>query len=180
MFRRLALASLVTLAACRLSLDSEPAQPIDAAGPDSAIDAGISPSCMEATTHSDLAFLEDKVFKPSCVFSSCHDGVGQGAGELDLREQMSHGALVDVDARTDELASPAGDYKLVVPMQPTQSYLLFMVKHYAGTEMTPPAGEPAADIGFMPQDDSGTLPPLCVEKREAIVRWIEAGAPART
>lgn len=174
MFRH-ALASLVMLAACRHSLETEP----DAPPRDAQVDAGPSPSCIEAQSHSDLAFIEDNVFKTSCVFSSCHDGTGMGAGELDLREFMSHAALVNVDARTDSSASPAGDYKLVVPLQPTQSYLLFMIRHIPAAQMTPPAGTPHNDVGFMPQDDSGDLPPLCIEKREAIERWIMDGAPAR-
>ncbi|MDX2091018.1 MAG: hypothetical protein SFX73_24375 [Kofleriaceae bacterium] len=174
MLRRVVLASLL-LTACRESLETEP----DARQRDAAVDAGPSPSCLEAQTHADLAFIEDKIFKPACVFSSCHDGTGTGAGEMNLKEFMSHAELVDVDAQTDSMATPSGDYKLVVPNQPRQSYLMFMIRHYQGDEMMPPAGQPHGDVGFMPQDDSGELPPLCVEKREAIVRWIEAGAPVR-
>lgn len=181
MFRRAVLASCLVVTACRTSLETEPDAPprVDAPVVDM-VDAGPSPTCIEAMTHSDLAFIEDKIFKPSCVFQSCHDGVGADAGELDLRAFMSHAALVNVDSNTDAEASPAGDYKLVVPMEPTQSYLMFLIRHYTGAEMTPPAGQPHADVGFMPQDDSGELGPLCVEKREAILRWIEAGAPPRT
>lgn len=176
MFRRAVLASLLIVAACRHSLETEP----DAPPPrDAPIDAGLSPTCLEAQTRSDLAFIEDKIFKFSCVFSSCHDGSGEGAGDMDLREFMSHASLVNVDSTTDDRASFAGDYKLVVPNQPTQSYLLFMIRHIPAADMTPPAGTPASDVGFMPQDDSGELPPLCEEKREAIERWILAGAPER-
>lgn len=150
----------------------------DASPADAPIDA--SASCVEATTHADLAFIEDRIFKASCVFQSCHDGIGTGGGELDLRDSMSHDALVNVDATTDAVASPPGDYKLVVPNQPRQSYLLFSLRHYPGDQMVPPAGDPNPTVGFMPQDTSGALPALCVEKREAIVRWIEAGAPPRT
>lgn len=178
MSRRVALAGLLLAVACRTSLETEPDAPprVDSAR----VDAGPSPSCIEAQDHSDLAFIEDKIFKTSCVFSSCHDGTGTGAGELNLKEFMSHTALVNVDATTDSKANPPGDYKLVVPNEPRQSYLMFLVQHYQGSEMSPPAGQPHGDVGFMPQDDTGQLPPLCVEKREAIVRWIEAGAPPRS
>ncbi|HVK87503.1 MAG TPA: hypothetical protein VM513_25475 [Kofleriaceae bacterium] len=181
MLRRAALASLLILVACRTSLETEPDAPPRADAPAvDMVDAGPSATCIEAMSHSDLAFIEDKIFKPGCVFQSCHDGIGGGAGTLDLRASMSHAALVNVDARTDADASPPGTYKLVVPMQPTQSYLMFLIRHYTAQEMSPEAGQPAADVGFMPQDNTGALPPLCIEKREAIVRWIEAGAPPRT
>ena len=159
------------------SCTSQHAEPDASPLADSPIDA--SPSCLEATSHSDLAFIEDRIFRVGCTFQACHDGVGT-TGTLDLRASMSHAALVDVDAGTDALASPPGSYKLVVPNQPRQSYLLFTLRHYSGPEMVPPAGEPDPDVGYMPQDTTGLLPPLCVEKREAIVRWIEAGAPPRS
>lgn len=175
--RRAVLAGLLLVVACRETLEDAPdARP----QPDAPmIDAGPSPSCVEAQSHSDLAFIEDQIFKFSCIASSCHDGIGANAGELNLKKDMSHAALVGVDARTDSEASPSGSYKLVVAGEPKQSYLMFMIRHYSGDEMVPPAGAPDPNIGWMPQDISGELPPMCIEKREAIVRWIEAGAPER-
>lgn len=175
--RRAVLASLFIVGACRHSLEDAPDARVVPDAP--MIDAGPSPSCIEAQSHSDLAFIEDQIFRISCIASSCHDGQGPGAGTLNLKKDFSHDALVGVDAETDSEASPAGSYKLVVAGQPRQSYLMFMIRHYSGTEMDPPAGAPNPNVGFMPQDISGQLPPLCIEKREAIVRWIEAGAPAR-
>lgn len=183
MFRRAVLASLLITAACRHSFENEPTVEIDAPPPkmDAAIDAGPSATCLEAPNHSDLAFIEDSVFGRSCVFSSCHDGVGNnGAAKLDLRAFKSHAELVDVDSETDSMASPSGSYKLVVPGQPKQSYLMFLLRHYTGSEMEPAAGQPHGDVGFMPKaNEDEAFEPLCIEKREAIVRWIEDGAPGR-
>ena len=40
--------------------------------------------------------------------------------------------------------------------------------------MVPPSSGPPGDVGYMPED----APLICVEKRDAVQRWIEAGAPA--
>lgn len=167
MLRFAVLASCVLLApACRISIEDDDGSvtPIDA----SMIDAAISPSCQEATMHSDLAWIENNVFKQSCIFSGCHNGAGT-AGALDLRAGMSHATLVNVDSALDPTR------KLVVPNAPDQSYLLMMIKHIAPGDMNPPANPPPEDIGFMPQNAGGAT--MCIQKREALQRWVEAGAP---
>jgi len=167
MIRFAVLASCVALVpACRISLeDGASSAPID-----SSVDAPLSPSCMEAMTRSDLAFIEEKVFAQSCIFSGCHNGAATAAGRLDLRVGMSFAELVNVAS----VIAPT--YKYVVPGEPNQSYLLMMMQHIPPAMMTPPAPPPDPQIGFMPQNAGGR--PLCVEKRDAIQRWIVAGAPA--
>lgn len=131
------------------------------------VDAAIPPSCQEATMHSDLTWIENNVFKQSCIFSGCHNGSG-AAGPLDLRAGMSHGTLVDAVSSLDPR------HRLVMPGEPSQSYLLMMIKHIAPEDMDPPTSPPPESIGYMPQNAGGAT--MCVQKREAIERWILAGA----
>lgn len=160
MRRFVVLATVVaSFAACRISLEDE-SFPIDA--------GSLSPSCMAAQTASDLAFLEEKVYATACTFSGCHNGANDDAGRMDLRMGMSHTSLVNKPSNIDPT------YMLVVPGQPSQSYLLMMIQHLAPEELSPPASPPPVDIGFMPQNTGGA--PICVPKREAIERWIVAGA----
>ena len=167
MSRWVLLASCVTLAlGCRYSLE-DGASTVTV---DSSIDAPLSPSCMEALTRSDLAFIETKVFALSCTFSGCHNGANTAAGRLDLRPQKSFAELVNVDS----VLAPT--YKYVIPGEPNRSHLLMMIRHIPPAMMTPPAAEPDGQIGYMPQNAGGRS--LCVEKRDAIQRWIMAGAPA--
>lgn len=167
MSRIAVLASCLALVpACRYSLEDG----ASSVTVDSSIDAPISASCMEATTRSDLAFIEKKIFASSCIFSGCHNGVDTDAGRLDLREGMSFMALVGKSS----VIAPT--YKYVVPSKPNESHLLMMIRHIAPEMMSPPAMPPDPQIGYMPQNAGGRV--MCVEKREAIERWIMAGAPA--
>lgn len=152
--------AVATLGACRLSLEDD-SFPIDAGG-------AVSPSCMAAETASDLAFLETKVFATACTFSGCHNGANDDAGRMDLRSGMAYASLVGKPSNVNP------DFLLVTPDFPNQSYLMMMVQHIAPEEMDPPADPPPLDIGLMPQNTGGR--PICVQKREAIARWITAGA----
>ncbi|MFN0251180.1 MAG: hypothetical protein ACKV2T_30170 [Kofleriaceae bacterium] len=149
-----------TFGACRISLEDD-SFPIDAG-------SNLSASCMAAQTASDLTFLETRVYATACTFSGCHNGASDDAGMMDLRSGMSLASLVNKPSKLE----PA--YMLVVPGQPTQSYLLMMVQHLSPEEMTPPADGPPIDIGFMPQNTGGKA--ICMPKREAIERWIVGGA----
>lgn len=161
------LASCIALVSgCRYSLE-DGASNITV---DASVDAPLSLSCMEAVTHSDLAFIETKIFAQSCIFSGCHNGANTDAGRLDLRSNMSFAELVGVDS----VIAPT--YKYVVPGQPNQSHLLLMIQHIPPAMMSPPTADPNPQIGFMPQNAGGR--PICVEKRDAIQRWIMAGATA--
>jgi hypothetical protein len=139
-------------------------------GGDSVVDSGmVSAACMEATTYQNLANIEDKIFKTSCIFSGCHNGAATDAGRIDLRADMAFTHLVNFDSTV------AGDArKLVVPNDPAKSYLLVMIGEIAPGDADPATTDPPATIGFMPQNAGGQL--LCPEKRGAIKRWIEMGA----
>lgn len=160
--RRLAVlaTAVASLGACRISLEDD-SFPIDAG-------SNLSASCMAAQTASDLPFLEEKVFATACTFSGCHNGANDDAGMMDLRSGMSHASLVGKPSKVNP------DFMLVVPGMPKQSYLLMMVQHFTPEEMEPPTAPPPLDIGLMPQNTGGK--PICGPKREAIERWIAAGA----
>ena len=185
MLRFVVLASCVLFAAaCRYSLEDGASGNVDGG-----IDAPPSASCLEATQHSDLPWIEENVFKRSCIFSGCHNGTNTDAGQMDLRPSGSPATgsapaavggpgrtamhLVNVDSNLEPT------FKVVVPNQPKQSYLMFMIQHIKGPDMDPPAPVPFKDgkmVPLMPQNAGGK--PICIEKRQAIERWILRGAPA--
>lgn len=158
MLRRTALGALA-LAACDTSVHL--------------VDATVaSPSCVEATQHSDLAWIEANIFKKSCVFSACHKGRALDAGKLTLEAGQSHLELVDI------VSDRYDTWKLVVPGDPAKSYLMVIIdpKLDDKGQVVDPAGFDGPitpDVGPMPQNSAL----LCKEKRDAIQRWIEAGAP---
>lgn len=120
-------------------------------------DASISPSCMEATSHSDLAWIQDNVFTPSCAaFASCHMGAAASAEGLNLESGMTEANVVDVDS----VQVPS--VKLVAPGDPDNSYLINKLGRGdfpAGAETTTmPLGNPL----------------LCDEKIDAVVRWVNS------
>jgi hypothetical protein len=159
MIRLVAIASL--LAGCRISLE-------DDTGSAAACTIDTSSVCMEATTHSDLAWIEDKVFNVSCNFSTCHASAA-APGKLDLRPMFSHDALVNVASMVEP------SRKLVVPNDVEASYLMLMLQAVPPGMASPPGSPPPSDIGFMPQNAK----PLCCQKLDVIERWIMAGAPPR-
>lgn len=146
------------LAPCALALCavacSDESSPLDAG-----IDA-ISATCMEATQHSDLTWIQDKVFQTSCAgFRDCHQGAAVDAAHLSLERGQTHAQLVNIDT---EFVTP---FKRVLPGDPANSYLMIIMGSYPG-----PLKE---DVGTMPYNS----PLLCKEKRDAVERWILAGAP---
>jgi hypothetical protein len=160
---RLALAfSLLASAGCRMSLDEDDGTTDTTDADDVPIDAPVSAACQEATTYQNLANIEAKIFKQSCVFSGCHNGANTDAGRLDLREGMAFADLVNVDSAI----SPT--HKMVVPGQPAASYLLVIMQHIPLADATPPAEEPPASVGYMPQGTAGV--PLCIQKDIKVVR----------
>jgi hypothetical protein len=141
----------------------------DPAAVDGAVDSAVTPACMEATQHSDLAWLEQNVFEGSCVFSSCHSGTATTPSTtIDLHVGQSRTHLVGVASMIDPSRT------LVVASAPRQSWLLVMLGQIAPADADPPASPIPTDVGTMPQGTGGQL--LCPEKRDAIERWIAAGA----
>jgi hypothetical protein len=122
-------------------------------------DAGVSADCLEAANHSDLAFIQAKIFTPGCAaFTSCHMGSAIGAGGLNLEPGMSRAALLNKASAIDATKS------LVKAGDPANSYLMVITGKYAGI-ISP-------RVGTMPSNN----PLLCAEKLDAMERWIAAGA----
>ena len=119
-------------------------------------DAPAATVCSEAMLHSDLPWLQENVFTPSCATGMCHRGSDPEVG-LSLESGMSHATLVGHDAST------AAGWVRVVPGSPSTSYLMVALGRAAG---------PAPKDGTMPLG----MPPLCGAKVDAIERWIMAGA----
>jgi hypothetical protein len=120
----------------------------------STADAAPSPSCLEAVNHSDLEWLEDNVFTPSCsAFSPCHKGPAASAGGLNLEAGNIERNLVGEPS----LSFP--ERTLVVPGDPDNSYLMVILGSREG---------PLPEEGTMPYNN----PLLCSQKRAAIERWI--------
>ena len=125
--------------------------------------------CMEAetpTVHSDFTWIKTKVFAANCFGSSCHSGT-IASGKLDLTDDP-YTALMGTGAGKD--ANNAPGHKLVVPGDPSMSYLFFMIHGLDGKSH--PFSDPPANVGYMPMSNST----LCCQKIDAIERWILAGA----
>lgn len=162
MIRVVALAALGL--GCRISLETE-----DLGGNSTARECTVSTTsqpCMDAVMHSDLAWIEQKIFAASCNFSGCHSSTSD-AGKLDLRPGMSHGHLVGASSIIDRTR------KLVVAGDVEASYLMLMVRDVPPMMASPPASPPPGGIGYMPQGSPG----LCCQKLDALERWIMSGAP---
>jgi hypothetical protein len=128
--------------------------------------------CAEATTHSDLTWIQTNVFTPSCVFTTgCHNGSDTTgtAAKIDLRPGQARAHLVNATSHLEPTR------KLVVPGNPAKSYMLVMLGHIQPQNADPPAPPIRSDVGTMPQGTAGQL--LCAGKREVIQRWILNDAP---
>lgn len=144
-----------------LALAGLPAACSDSSSGDPAPDAGPSADCLEAKDHSDLAFIQAKIFTPGCsAFTSCHRGAATSAGGLSLEAGQSLPQMLDKTSRLDNTK------KLIKAGDPANSYLMIILGKYPGF-IDP-------NVGTMPSRN----PLLCAEKLDAIERWITAGAPA--
>lgn len=124
-------------------------------------DAGPSQDCLDAALHSDLAFIQAKIFTPGCAsFASCHRGAAAMAGGLSLEAGVARAQLVDQPSDIDPTK------RLVKPGDPANSYLMIISGKYPGV-ISP-------TVGTMPSRN----PLLCSEKLDAMDRWIAAGAPS--
>lgn len=127
-------------------------------GDDGGAPDAISASCMEATTHSDLAWIQEKIFTPSCsAFVSCHKDAALEAGGLSLEP----GDVIPQTVNVDSDLFP--QFKRIVPGNAADSYMMRILDG---------SGPLDSEVGTMPYNN----PKLCQEKLDAIERWINAGA----
>jgi len=159
MIRFVMLATL--LAGCRISLESDTTAVVQAC------EVKTVQSCMDATSHSDLAWIQANIFTVQCAFSGCHDGGNSRAGKIDLRDGHAHDHLVGFASGIEPSRS------LVVPNDLRSSYLMLMLQDFPPEEATPPGSPPPDRAGFMPMSNDT----LCCQKLGALERWITAGAP---
>lgn len=138
----------------------------DDTGPDAGVDAGLSPSCVEAQSHSDLEWLQDNVFTPSCAaFTSCHRGTASQAAGLNMETGNTETNLVNRTAIAEGVEGMG--LTVVVPGDSANSYLMVLIDHESrGGRLSGPL--PTA--GTMPFNN----PLMCAPKRDAIARWIDS------
>ncbi len=107
-----------------------------------------------------LSNIRDTVFRPSCVFSSCHGEAGPSAG-LNLEADDLHTELLnhDVTANTQ--------YPLISPGAPDQSWLLHLLSQCE------PKNQDGGAVSHMPLNSPRLLDAHLVNNVRA---WIEAGA----
>jgi hypothetical protein len=118
-----------------------------------------SPACAEATQHSDFKWISENVFSKSCAnFASCHGDIGTQES-LNLTATKAYEELVNV------ASVQVPGKKLVAPGSCENSYLFDKLTN--NTNVMP------TDKKSMPLNN----PLLCKEKRDAVCRWIAAGAP---
>jgi len=165
--RVIAVALLGLLSACRYTLD-DPVELEARTCAESTVTA-----CTEATTHSNLKWIEDNVFN-KCTFSGCHNGAMTDGGRLDLQPGKSFAALVNKDSEIATGPTLVGKAKMVVPGEPNHSYLLVMLREITPAEFDPPLDVPPGSVGYMPQNAGGAV--TCCQKLDAVTRWIMDGA----
>lgn len=166
---RFALAAAAVLAAapaCRYSLEDEE-EPIGGGDGGRLCRTLAVPACDQAVGQQSLSWIEANIFDRNCGTGNCHGNVANPGGKIVL-STGSYARLVNVDSAF------APGRKLVVPGNVAQSYLMVLLRHVALGEADPaPAPAPPSDPGYMPPNNE----PICCQKMDAIVRWIEAGAP---
>jgi hypothetical protein len=126
--------------------------------------------CEEAVDHSDFQWIESKIFVANCFGTSCHSD-STASGKLDLSKGNSYATLMGPSG--EGVMSAIDDTrKLVVPFEPAQSYLFFLIHGVKAEDGDPAFTEPPDDVGYMPMQNAS----LCCQKIDAIERWITAGA----
>ena len=155
------LSLLLLVAACGGDTSTERTSPdagtfSDASSTNTDPDAGAQTVCDQAKTRSDFAFIQQHVLTPSCATAMCHSGPEPEVG-LDLGAGAAYANLVNKGAST------VTGWMRVTPGSLATSYLAVSLGRAEG----PPPRD-----GYMPLGAD----PLCLEKLEAIERWILAGA----
>ena len=159
--------ALASVGGCRYALED----PVEFSS--RTCDDGTVPDCTMSATHSDLKWIEERIFN-KCTFSGCHNGMMTDAGRLDLSPGKSHAALVNKDSEIATGPMLTGKAKLVTPGDPSKSYLLVMMRALPPAQHDPPLDEPPSSVGYMPQNAGGVV--TCCQKLDALTRWIEEGA----
>ena len=129
--------------------------PPDAGAIPDGVDESMLTDCQAATLHSDLDWIQQKVFSVSCL-TGCHSGAAPDARQ-DLSPGVAWANLVNVPS------TQFSGWTRVVPGDPSRSMLMVQLGGATGPELE----------GTMPWGQ----PKLCQEKIDAIGRWITAGAP---
>ena len=165
---RVVLCAAMLFTACKIDLDHG----VDA-GDSSGRACKVSTAavCMEATTHSDFAWIESRIFLANCFGASCHTG-STASGLRDLSEGKSYATLMGATGAGGVMSNLDPSRTLVVPGSPAKSYLYYILHAIEPSEADPPAGPPPNDVGYMPMNNAL----LCCQKLDAIERWITAGA----
>jgi hypothetical protein len=122
--------------------------------------ADASAACVAATMYQSFTMIQTQIFQRQCAFMDCHDALAPEA-QMDLTGATAHAALVN----TPSVMAAAQGMLRVTPNDPAMSYLMVILGEYPGNL------DPV--VGTMPSNS----PLLCQEKRDAIERWIVAGAP---
>jgi len=122
--------------------------------------------CLEAMDHSDLPWIQDNIFTKTCASSpACHQGTAPSAAGLNLEDGNSEANLVDRIATSNGLDGM--NLVVVEAGDSAHSYLMVLIDHVSkGGRLDGPL--PVA--GTMPFNN----PLMCVEKRDAIARWIDS------
>src|SRR5690349_2353687 len=104
------LAMFATFAAVGCDDGGTAEEPADA-GPD-APPPDASPSCIEATQHSDFAWIQQNIFAKSCAFAtSCHSANANASAHLSLTKDLAYAQLVGMPStqETSKMRVVAGD-----------------------------------------------------------------------
>ena len=171
---------LVSLAGCMISLDKT-----SAAKEAQCVVNTVSQFCLDAANHNDFTWIKTNIFDRNCFGSACH--TMNGSAKLKLSNDPNDStAMVSQDMAYMDLLGADGNgamstiypstRRLVVPGDPSSSYMELMIQRITPDMANPPAttsdGIPPSNIGYMPQAN----PILCCQKLDAIDRWITAGA----
>ncbi|HEY1553988.1 MAG TPA: hypothetical protein VGF94_04090 [Kofleriaceae bacterium] len=171
--RALLFAALALLAACEYDLDQcarDHTCNIANTGGDGGITCQMSQaaSCVAATSHQELGWIQTNIFNGQCTFAGCHNGENTPQGKVNLLAGMSYSHLVGFTSTLEP------SRQLVVASDPKSSYLEIMLGIIDPGTATPPGSPPRSDVGYMPQDNGGDV--LCCQKLQAVDRWISMGA----
>ena len=164
----LALLAALLASGCKYNLDGQDMGDGGSGRPCKVTTAAV---CQEATTHSDFAWIESKIFLSNCFGASCHTGV-TASGKLDLSGGKSYASLLGAGGTGGVKSTIDTSRDLVVPTDPNKSYLYLMLHAIDPSEADPPASAPPSNVGYMPMNNGV----LCCQKLDAVQRWIQAGA----